>query len=192
MSREKNTSMTDNQRAAIARGWASSGMDQAEYARLHRIRPRTLREWILRWAPTTPADVRALAIVRQTLRDLQALHDALAANVACQQAESQGEPQPTGGGHQLRTAPSRHADRRPPWTWGRSWPRHLPREKASNDEEATYWLDYVLLSWSASQRLNSDIVFAPFIWLHLGCAIWRLPYVSLPPRDLGWRWSRCA
>lgn len=97
MSREKNTSMTDNQRAAIARGWASSGMDQAEYARLHGIRPRTLREWIQRWAPTTPADMRALAIVRQTLRDLQALHDALAANVACQQAESQGEPQPTGG-----------------------------------------------------------------------------------------------
>ena len=97
MSREQNTAMTDNQRAAIARGWASSGMDQTEYARLHGIKPRTLREWIQRWAPTTPADVRALAIVQQTLRDLQALHDALSAKVACQQAESQGEPQPTEG-----------------------------------------------------------------------------------------------
>ena len=97
MSWEKNTPITDNQRAIIAKGWASSGMAQVEYARLHGIKPRTLRDWIQRWAQTTSADVRALAIVQQTLRDLQALHDALAAKVACQQAESQGKPQPTGG-----------------------------------------------------------------------------------------------
>ena len=100
MSREKNTSMTDNQRAAIARRWASSGMDQAEYARLHGIRPRTLREWIQRWAPTTPADVRALAIVRQTLRDLHS-------SARCRAGTPTGGPHGHGAGHSRAAAPRR-------------------------------------------------------------------------------------
>ncbi|MFP2960575.1 hypothetical protein ACLEPN_22825 [Myxococcus sp. 1LA] len=92
MSREKNKSMTDNQRAAVARGWASSRMDQASYARLHGIKPRTLRQWVLRWAPTVPADVRALTIIEQVIRDLQALRDAVSANMACHPAEQHQEP----------------------------------------------------------------------------------------------------
>ncbi|RUO93602.1 hypothetical protein D7Y11_08645 [Corallococcus sp. AB018] len=85
--------MTDNQRAAVARGWASSRMDQASYAQLHGIKPRTLRQWILRWAPTVPTDVRALTIIDQAIRDLQALRDAVSANVACHPAEQNQEPE---------------------------------------------------------------------------------------------------
>lgn len=93
MSREKNNFTTDTQRAAVARGWASSRMDQARYAQLHGIKPRTLRQWILRWAQTAPADVRALTIIEQAIRDLQALRDAVSANVACHPAEQNQEPE---------------------------------------------------------------------------------------------------
>jgi hypothetical protein len=48
MGREKHKSMTDDLRAAVARGWASSRMDQASYAYLYGIKPRTLRQWVLR------------------------------------------------------------------------------------------------------------------------------------------------
>ncbi|WP_147446835.1 hypothetical protein [Corallococcus sp. CA047B] len=84
--------MNDEQRAAVARGWASSRMDQASYAQLHGIKPRTLRQWILRWAPKVPSDVRALAIIEQAIRDLQSLQDAVKADMACQPAEQHQEP----------------------------------------------------------------------------------------------------
>ncbi|NNB93022.1 hypothetical protein HI113_03730 [Corallococcus exiguus] len=108
MSREKkNQSMTDNQRAAVARGWASSRMDQASYAQLHGIKPRTLRQWILRWAPTAPADVRALTIIEQAIRDLQALHDAVSANVACHPAKQHQEPEHEEPVHPPSASPAR-------------------------------------------------------------------------------------
>ncbi len=108
MSREKNKPMTNDQRAAVARGWTSSRMDQASYAQLHGIKPRTLREWVLRWAPTVPADVRALAIIDRAIRDLHELRDAVAADVACLQAEQHQEPeQKEAPSTQLPTEPAR-------------------------------------------------------------------------------------
>jgi uncharacterized protein YjcR len=93
MSREKHTILNDEQRAAVARGWASSGMHQVSYAQFHGIKPRTLREWIQRWAPTASADVRALTIIEKAIRDLQALRDAVAVDVARHSAERHQEPE---------------------------------------------------------------------------------------------------
>ena len=107
MSREKNQSMTDNQRAAVARGWASSRMDQASYVQLHGIKPRTLRQWILRWAPTVPADVRALTIIEQAISDLQALRDAASANAVCHPAQQPQAPERKEPLHRPSTDPAR-------------------------------------------------------------------------------------
>lgn len=71
----------DDQRIAIARRWAASGMRQDEYAVAHKISPRTLRTWIRRFCPSHRADARALTIIDTAIAELAAFRQRLAASL---------------------------------------------------------------------------------------------------------------
>lgn len=66
---------TDTERRIeIARGWRASCLPQRSYAQQHGISDRTLREWLTRYAPTTPPDIEIVRrVIEDALRDLQAL-----------------------------------------------------------------------------------------------------------------------
>ena len=77
------TTMTDESRAAIARGWNPLAQNQAEYARQHGISERTLRTWRRRYVPTGMPVEAARDAIRQAIGKLQAILADLGAEAAC-------------------------------------------------------------------------------------------------------------
>ncbi|MHB8877193.1 MAG: helix-turn-helix domain-containing protein [Myxococcaceae bacterium] len=70
----------DNHRADVARGWAGSGMSQADYAFFHGISSRTLRSWVRRYTPAPErADRQAFTIIDKAIAELTAIREALVA-----------------------------------------------------------------------------------------------------------------
>ena len=62
---------TDEERAAIARGWRSSGLPQAAYAARFEVSGRTLRFGARRWAPPAgAADDVAAKIIEEAVDKL--------------------------------------------------------------------------------------------------------------------------
>jgi hypothetical protein len=74
---------TDEHRAAVARGWAESGLTQDEYAARFGVAGRTLRLWLGRYATRQRPLVQARAIVEDAIQRLQAVLGGLDAEVAC-------------------------------------------------------------------------------------------------------------
>ncbi|MFT3916568.1 MAG: hypothetical protein QM704_21560 [Anaeromyxobacteraceae bacterium] len=74
-------------RAAIARGWATSALNQEDYAAQHGISPRTLRLWISRHASRQPPVEQERGIITEAIGQLQdvldALHDQEELDPAC-------------------------------------------------------------------------------------------------------------
>jgi hypothetical protein len=71
-------------RQAVARGWASTSLDQASYAAQHGISARTLREWVRHYGVTDRPVAKAVAILDDIITQLQAMRAALVAEAACQ------------------------------------------------------------------------------------------------------------
>src|ERR1700694_3042242 len=70
--------LTDLDRARIARGWRGSNLSQPAYAAEHSITDRTLRAYIARWAPVRPDGSQAVRkIVLDAIDRLQAVLGAL-------------------------------------------------------------------------------------------------------------------
>lgn len=88
-----NQDFDEARRKAVARGWASSPLDQESYAAKHNISARTLREWVRRYGVTDRPGARALAIINTAITQLQALRAGLDAEEACQVGE-ENEPAP--------------------------------------------------------------------------------------------------
>lgn len=89
--------MTDEARAQVARGWEQSGLTQADYAAQCGISPRTLRDWLSRYAIQQPPAERVRRLIEDTIDKLLALLAALDDEVACQvaaaeDAASEGAP----------------------------------------------------------------------------------------------------
>jgi len=84
--------MTDESRAAIARGWEQSSLDQTEYARQHGISERTLRSWRRRYCPPgIPLD-QAREAICVAIGKLQAILLGLEAETASRPAREDPEP----------------------------------------------------------------------------------------------------
>src|ERR1041384_1670146 len=65
---------TDAERARIAQGWRESGLAQPVYAAQHGITDRTLRAWLVRWAPPCSGNLEtARKVVRKAIERLEAL-----------------------------------------------------------------------------------------------------------------------
>lgn len=79
-------------RARIARGWAESGLSQAEYSKKFGIAPRTLRAWVERYASRQPPDAQVRAVVVETIAKLGALLDALDRAAACRDSAASARP----------------------------------------------------------------------------------------------------
>lgn len=69
-------------RQAVARGWATSPLDQKTYAAQNGISARTLREWVRRYGVGDRPAARALAIIDTAIDQLRALRAALVAEEA--------------------------------------------------------------------------------------------------------------
>lgn len=66
---------TDQERAAIARGWAASGLPQDTYAASYGVTGRCLRAWLRKYAPSQPPLQRVEAILVEMMAKLQAVLD---------------------------------------------------------------------------------------------------------------------
>jgi transcriptional regulator with XRE-family HTH domain len=71
------TTIDDETRARVARGWEKSGLSQAEYAARSGISERTLRGWRLRFVPSGMPAEAVRRIVEEAVQRLQALLAAL-------------------------------------------------------------------------------------------------------------------
>jgi hypothetical protein len=69
--------LTDEARAAVARGWRKSGLGQRPYAAQHAISERTLRSWVSRWAPEYRGTEAVRDVCERTVERLRALIAAL-------------------------------------------------------------------------------------------------------------------
>lgn len=68
---------TDQERAAIAREWAASGLPQDSYAASYGVTGRALRSWLAKFAPSEPPLSRVEAIIADAIAGLLAVLDAL-------------------------------------------------------------------------------------------------------------------
>jgi transposase-like protein len=81
------TNWTDEARARVARGWTESALSQAAYAELHGISPRTLRDWVSRYASGEPSAERARSAIQNAIEALSEVLAALNAELAERPAE---------------------------------------------------------------------------------------------------------
>jgi transposase-like protein len=80
----------DEARRRIARGWASTSLDQRTYAAQHGISPRTLRQWVRQFGMTARPEVRVREVVERAIADLTALLASLDADVARREDSPEG------------------------------------------------------------------------------------------------------
>lgn len=85
--------LTDQARAAVARGWASSCLTQAQFAADHGIAPRTLRLWVERFGDGERPVERAKAIIDTAFADLKKVRETLDAEAA-REAATPPAPEP--------------------------------------------------------------------------------------------------
>jgi transposase-like protein len=72
----------DEARRRIARGWASTSLDQRTYAAQHGISARTLRQWVRQFGMTARPEARMREVVEKAIADLTALLASLDADAA--------------------------------------------------------------------------------------------------------------
>lgn len=85
-------SFSNEERAAIACGWAESGRAQNEYAEQFGIADRTLRLWLARYASNRPPLDEARAVLVHAIERLQALLAAVDSSEVCQPERGAASP----------------------------------------------------------------------------------------------------
>ena len=103
----------DARRAAIARDWMCSSLNQREFAAENGISERTLRAWVSRFAVRQPTGENVRAVVVETIGKLTAILQALDADAASRTADG-SEPSTVAADHRCPAA------LRLPWAWAAS------------------------------------------------------------------------